>query len=70
MKVVIRRFSGRKNPCLTLEQGNQDIVLASFRNETTAKLFEEFLGGNNAIKNTDERTIDELMELVENSRCD
>ena len=44
-KIVVRRFPDRKKPCLTVEQGNCCTVIATFRNDHYAKLFENVIGG-------------------------
>lgn len=45
-RVVIRHYSDRKKPCLVIEQGNQGMVLATFRNEECEELYKRFLQGN------------------------
>lgn len=45
-RIVIRHFPDRKKPCLCIEQGNQAIVIGTFRNKDCEELYEEFLGGN------------------------
>ena len=45
-QLVIRHFPDRKKPCLVIEQGNQGIVLATFRNAECEDLYKEFLDGN------------------------
>ena len=42
--VAVRRFPDRKKPCLVIEQGNQGMILATFNNEKTAKLFDDLFG--------------------------
>ena len=67
MKIVIRHFPDRKKPCLMLEQGNQGIILATFRNADMEKLYTLALGGNNVIQmNYEKRSIDEMLKEVEN----
>ena len=67
MQIVIRHFPDRKKPCLMLEQGNQGIVLATFRNVDMEKLYILALGGNNVIQmNYEKRSIDEMLKEVEN----
>lgn len=46
IQIVVRHFSDRKKPCLMLEEGNQGIVLGTFRNEEMVKLFKRALGGD------------------------
>ena len=45
-RMVIRHFPDRKKPCLCIEQGNQAMVLATFRNKECEELYKQFLGGN------------------------
>ena len=71
MQIVIRHFSDRKKPCLMLEQGNQGIVLATFRNVDMEKLYTLALGGKNVIQiNYEKRSIDEMLKEVENGKTD
>lgn len=37
-RVVVRHYPDRKKPCLVIEQGNQGMILATFRNEKTVVL--------------------------------
>ncbi len=46
IQIVVRHFSDRKKPCLMLEEGNQGIVLGTFRNEEMVGLFKRALGGD------------------------
>lgn len=46
IQIVVRHFSDRKKPCLMLEEGNQGIVLGTFRNEWMVELFKRALGGD------------------------
>jgi len=65
MQIVIRHFPDRKKPCLMLEQGNQGIVLATFRNADMERLYTLALGGNNVTQmNYEKRTIDEMLKEV------
>lgn len=65
MQIVIRHYTDRKKPCLVLEQGNQGIVLASFRNVEMERLYTLALGGNNTIvMNYEKRTLDEMLQEV------
>ena len=65
MQIVIRHYPDRKKPCLVLEQGNQGIVLASFRNAEMERLYTLALGGNNTIvMNYEKRTLDEMLQEV------
>ena len=67
MQIVIRHFPDRKKPCLMLEQGNQGIILATFRNADMEKLYTLALGGNNTIQmNYEKRSIDEMLKEIEN----
>ena len=67
MQIVIRHFPDRKKPCLVLEQGNQGIVLGTFRNAEMERLYTLALGGNNTIvMNYEKRTLDEMLEEVDN----
>ena len=67
MQIVIRHFPDRKKPCLMLEQGNQGIILATFRNKEMEKLYTLALGGNNVIAiSGDKRSIDEMLKEVDN----
>ena len=61
MRVAVRRFPDRKKPCLMIESGNAGLLVASFRNEDMARLFEILLG---TIVVDDKRTIDEMLEEV------
>lgn len=71
MQIVIRHYSDRKKPCLVLEQGNQGIVLASFRNAEMERLYTLALGGNNTIvMNYEKRTLDEILQEVQDEDCD
>lgn len=45
--LAVRRYPDRKKPCLVIEQGNTGIVLATFRNEASAELFNHFIGEEN-----------------------
>ena len=45
IQIVVRHFPDRKKPCLMLEEGNQGIVLGTFRNEEMVQLFKRALGG-------------------------
>lgn len=45
--LVVRHYPDRKKPCLVIEQGNTGIVLATFRNEASAELFNHFIGEEN-----------------------
>lgn len=68
MQIVIRHFPDRKKPCLMLEQGNQGIILATFRNADMEKLYTLALGGNNTIQmNYEKRSIDEMLKEIENA---
>lgn len=65
MQIVIRHYPDRKKPCLVLEQGNQGIVLASFRNVEMERLYTLALGGNNTIvMNYEKRTLDKMLQEV------
>lgn len=65
MQIVIRHYPDRKKPCLVLEQGNQGIVLASFRNAQMEQLYTLALGGNNTmVMNYEKRTLDEMLQEV------
>lgn len=44
-RLVIRRFSDRKKPCLCLEQGNKCLVIGTLRNDEMAQLYDDFMGG-------------------------
>ena len=44
-RLVVRRFSDRKKPCLCLEQGNKCLVIGTLRNEKMAQLYDDFMGG-------------------------
>lgn len=71
MKICVRKYPDRKKPCLVLEQGNQGIVLATFRSEEMLKLYSEALGGNNIIEIlNDHRSIEEMLEVINNADCD
>lgn len=71
MQIVIRHYSDRKKPCLVLEQGNQGIVLASFRNAEMERLYTLALGGNNTIvMNYEKRTLDEMLQEVQDADSD
>ena len=68
MQIVIRHYPNRKKPCLVLEQGNQGIVLASFRNAEMERLYTLALGGNNTmVMNYEKRTLDEMLQEVEDA---
>ena len=45
-RVVIRHYPDRKKPCLVIEQRNQGMVLATFRNEKCEEIYKRFLQGN------------------------
>lgn len=45
-RLVVRHFPDRVKPCLCIEQGNQAMILASFRNKECENLYREFLHGN------------------------
>ena len=45
-RVVIIHYSDRKKPCLVIEQGNQGMVLATFRNKECEEIYKRFLQGN------------------------
>lgn len=65
MQIVIRHYPDRKKPCLVLEQGNQGIVLGTFRNVEMERLYTSALGGNNTIvMNYEKRTLDEMLKEV------
>ena len=65
MQIVIRHYPDRKKPCLVLEQGNQGIVLGTFRNVEMERLYTLALGGNNTIvMNYEKRTLDEILKEV------
>lgn len=71
MKICVRKYPDRKKPCLVLEQGNQGIVLATFRSEEMLKLYSEALGGNNIIEIlNDHRSIEEMLEVINNADSD
>ena len=71
MQIVIRHFSDRKKPCLMLEQGNQGIVLATFRNADMERLYTLALGGNNVIQMSyEKRTIAEMLKEINNADSD
>lgn len=66
MQIVIRHYPDRKKPCLVLEQGNQGIVLGTFRNVEMERLYTLALGGNNTIvMNYEKRTLDEMLKEVD-----
>lgn len=44
-RLVVRRFSDRKKPCLCLEQGNKCLVIGTLRNDEMAQLYDDFMGG-------------------------
>jgi len=68
MQIVIRHFPDRKKPCLMLEQGNQGIILATFRNADMERLYTMALGGKNLIQiSYEKRTIDEMLKEIENA---
>jgi hypothetical protein len=48
--LVVRHFSDRAKPCLCIEQGNQAMILATFRNKECEDLYKEFLQGNGMIR--------------------
>ena len=71
MQICVRKYPDIKKPCLVLEQGNQGIVLATFRSEKMLKLYFEALGGNKMIEIlNDHRSIEELLEVISNADCD
>ncbi len=71
MQIVIRHYPDRKKPCLVLEQSNQGIVLASFRNAEMERLYTLALGGNNTIvMNYEKRTLDEMLQEVQDEARD
>ena len=71
MQIAIRHYPDRKKPCLVLEQGNQGIVLASFRNAEMERLYTLALGGNNTmVMNYEKRTLDEILQEVQNANRD
>lgn len=45
-RVVVRHYPDRKKPCLVIEQGNQEMVLAIFQNEECEEIYKRFLQGN------------------------
>ena len=53
IQIMVRHFPDRKKPCLMLEEGNQGIVLGTFRNEWTARLFKQALGGDGICRQYD-----------------
>jgi hypothetical protein len=71
MQIVIRHYPDRKKPCLVLEQGNQGIVLGTFRNAEMERLYTLALGGNNTIvMNYEKRTLDEILKEVQDADSD
>ena len=48
--LVVRHFPDRAKPCLCIEQGNQAMILAIFRNKECEDLYKEFLQGNCMIR--------------------
>ena len=71
MQIVIRHYPDRKKPCLVLEQGNQGIVLGTFRNVEMERLYTLALGGNNTIvMNYEKRTLDEILKEVQDADSD
>ena len=71
MQITIRHYPDRKKPCLVLEQGNQGIVLASFRNAEMERLYTLALGGNNTmVMNYEKRTLDEILQEVQDADSD
>lgn len=68
MQIVIRHYPDRKKPCLVLEQGNQGIVLGTFRNAEMERLYTLALGENNTIvMNYEKRTLDEILKEVQDA---
>jgi hypothetical protein len=54
-----------------LEQGNQGIILATFRNADMERLYTMALGGKNLIQiSYEKRTIDEMLKEIENADGD
>ena len=43
--LAVRHFPDRKKPCLCIEQGNQCIVIAAFRNTECEELYKHFMNG-------------------------
>ena len=43
--LVVRHFPDRAKPCLCIEQGNQAMILATFKNKECEDLYKEFLQG-------------------------
>lgn len=69
MQIVIRHYPDRKKPCLVLEQGNQGIVLGTFRNAEMERLYTLALGGSNTIvMNYEKRTLDEILKEVQDAK--
>ena len=65
MQICVRKFPERKKPCLVLEQNNQSIVLAVFRNEEMLRLYYEALGGRAKLEILGEyRSIDDMIKEV------
>lgn len=45
IKIVIRHYPDRKNPCLCVEKGNQAIVVGTIKGEDAVKTLESALDG-------------------------
>lgn len=42
-RIAVRHFPDRKKPCLVVEQGNCGAVLATFRNDYCAKVWNDMI---------------------------
>lgn len=60
MRFAVRHFPDRKKPCLVFEKGNHGIVVATFRNEEMAKLYDHFMGNIGIVDNL--KTLEEEVE--------
>ena len=44
-RIAVKHFPDRKKPCLVVEQRNCGAVLATFRNDYCAKVWNDIIGG-------------------------
>lgn len=60
-RLVIQHYPDRQKPCLVLEQGNQGIILATFRNEYCANILKAYWGGYGLSRKEDTTNLDEMI---------
>ena len=72
IRIAVRTFPGRKKPNLVIEEGTEEIIVATFQNDAAAEMYQEILGGNlivegKSLKNYKEREKHEREDKERNS---